>query len=319
MKLAIKIDVDGLGPALSGAPRLADLLENQAAGASFLFSVGPDRSGTHIAHLLQRGLIGRAWRTRRIRRYSVNAALFGTLLPAPNLAEQSAEVMRAVRDRGFETGVRAFDHVHWRYTMTRQKPEWIAQQINLARQRYTDVLGEPPTLHGAPGWQFNRNACRLTQRFDFAYGSDTRGTHPFIPVFDAEVISCPQLPTTLPTLDELVAKEAMSGDAAVARLLELTEELPHWGHVYSANAAFEGFKLLPQFEQLLRGWRRQGYELMSLRDYLHAFQDREMPYHEVLAEAVPGRPGTVATQGKEFLGPSEDLTQLNDDHSGDSE
>ena len=239
MKLAIKIDVDGLGPALSGAPRLADLLENQAAGASFLFSVGPDRSGTHIAHLLQRGLIGRAWRTRRIRRYSLNATLFGTLLPAPNLAEQSAEVMRAVRDRGFETGVRAFDHVHWRYTMTRQKPEWIAQQINLARQRYTDVLGEPPTLHGAPGWQFNRNACRLTQRFDFAYGSDTRGTHPFIPVFDAEVISCPQLPTTLPTLDELVAKEAMSGDAAVARLLEDN------GEVFEAEMMF-----IPQFAVL---------------------------------------------------------------------
>jgi hypothetical protein len=48
----------------------------------------------------------------------------------------------------------------------------------------------------------NREAFRLTQRMGFVYASDTRGTHPFLPVIKAEIVACPQYPTTLPTLDE---------------------------------------------------------------------------------------------------------------------
>ena len=69
----------------------------------------------------------------------------------------------------------------------------------------------------------------------------------------------------------------------------------------SANAAFEGLKLLPQFEELLSGWRQQGYEIVSLHDYMLSIDTRELPYHEVITGTVPGRPGTVALQGKEFL------------------
>ncbi len=301
MKLAIKIDVDGLAAALIGTPQLADLIGTQAAGASFLFSVGPDRSGRHPGRLFQRGMPGRLWQTRRIRSYSAAALLYGTLLPAPDLGKRAADVMRAVRDDGFETGVRGFDSLHWSRHACHMAPEWITRQMQLARERYSEVFGEAPRLHAAPDWQFTRQACRLTQRLEFAYSSDTRGTHPFLPVFQAEVISCPQLPTTLPTMDELIAHHAMSPGDAVEHLLELTRQTTDWGHVYSANAAFEGRKLLPEFEQLLRGWRKQGYELLSLRDYLFSFDTRELPYHEVVMGTVPGRPGTVALQGKEFL------------------
>lgn len=319
MKLAVKIDVDGLMPALMGAPCLADLLETQAAGGSFLFSVGPDRSGAHISRLFRQGMPRRLWRTRAIRRYSAKATLYGTLLPAPDIGKRAADVMRAVRDSEFETGVRGFDYVEWCESAMRRDPDWIGRQMNLACQRYQDILGERPQVHGAPGWQLNRSACRITQRLEFAYSSDTRGTHPFIPVYQAEVISCPQLPTTLPTIDELIAQHAMSKENAVAHLLEVTRELPAWGHVYSANAAIEGLELLPQFEQLLRGWRQQGYELVSLRDYLYAFETRELPYHEVVTGQVPGRPGLVALQGKEFPGPVPDNTnsEHHDINTGD--
>ena len=56
MKLALKIDIHGRTPALIGAPCLADLLEAQAAGGTFMFSVGPDRSGTHIGRFFRRGM-----------------------------------------------------------------------------------------------------------------------------------------------------------------------------------------------------------------------------------------------------------------------
>jgi len=302
VKLAIKVDVDGLAPALIGAPQLADLMETHSAGASFLFSVGPDRSGRHIGRLFQHGMPGRLWRTRFIRSFSAAAPLYGTLLPAPDLGKRTADVMRAIRDDGFETGVRGFDYLQWSQCASRRPADWISRQMHRARECYTEVFGELPRVHAAPDWQLSRHACRLTQRLEYAYSSDTRGTHPFLPVFQAEVISCPQLPTTLPTLDELIAQDAMSPHDAVERLLEMTRQATPWGHVYSANAAFEGRKLLPEFEQLLRGWRKQGYEFVSLRDYLFSFDTRELPYHEVVTGTVPGRPGKFALQGKEFLG-----------------
>ena len=301
MKLAIKIDVDGLRPALVGVPRLADALEAQAVGASFLFSVGPDRSGRHIGRMIRKGMPGRLWRTRRIRNSGVFSVFYGTLLPSPDLGLQAAATMRTIQESGFETGVRAFDHIEWRHNAARQDPDWIGRQMTLAQARYREILGESPRVHGAAGWQMSRYAYRFTQRLDFAYSSDTRGTHPFIPVCQAEVISCPQLPTTLPTMDELIAERGLPGERAVAHLLELTEDPGRWGHVYSANAAFEGLALLPQFEQLLRGWRNQGYDIVSLHDYMVSFDTQELPYHEVAIGTVPGRPGLVALQGKEFL------------------
>lgn len=301
MKLAIKIDVDSLRGTRVGVPRLAELLETQAAGATFLFSVGPDRSGRYIDRLFRRGMPGRLWRTFGIRNYGMFTYLYGSVFPGPDIGNRCAGSMRAVRDSGFETGVRAFDQIEWQQNIARRDAEWIARQMSLARSRYERVFGEPPRVHGAAGWQMNRHAYRFTQRLDFAYGSDTRGTHPFIPVYQAEVIACPQLPTTLPTMDELIGRNGVNKTNIVDRVLDLTKEPGPWGHVFTANAAFEGLRLLPQFEQLLQGWRRQGYDLVSLHDYMVSFDTRELPCHEVTTGTVDGRPGTVAMQGKEFL------------------
>ena len=51
--------------------------------------------------------------------------------------------------------------------------------------------GEEPHVHGAAGWQMNSHAYRHTQTVGFRYCSDTRGTHPFIPVIRAEIVACP--------------------------------------------------------------------------------------------------------------------------------
>jgi undecaprenyl phosphate-alpha-L-ara4FN deformylase len=301
VKLAVKIDVDSLRGTRIGVPRLVELLETQAAGATFLFSVGPDRSGTHLGRLFRRGMPGRLWRTMGIRNYGFLTFLYGSLIPGPDIGNRCADVMRSVRESGFETGVRAFDQIEWQENIALRNSQWIARQMELAHARYERIVGEPPRVHGAAGWQMNRYAYRFTQRLDFAYGSDTRGTHPFIPVYQAEIIACPQLPTTLPTLDELIGQNGINRKNIVEYVLELTKESGPWGHVFTGNAAFEGLKLLPEFEQLLRGWRQQGYEIVSLHDYMVSFDTQELPCHEVIIGTVAGRPGTVALQGKEFL------------------
>ena len=301
MKIAIRIDVDNLRPALVGVPRLAEVLQAQTAGASFLFNVGPDRSGRHTERLLRRAMPAYCWRTRGIRNYGFGAYFYGTLLPAPDIGARAATTIRSLHDAGFETGVRSYEHLDWRMSAASRDADWAERLMKLACSRYQEIVGEPARLHAAAGWQMSRHSYRLTQRLEFAYSSDTRGTHPFIPVYQAEVISCPQLPTTLPTMDELVATPGCERTQLVPRLLAMTEPSALWGHVFSANAAFEGLKLLAEFEELLRGWREQGHEIVSLRDYMLSFDTRELPYHDVVTGSIPGRPGTVAMQGKEFL------------------
>src|SRR5215470_9576560 len=91
-----------------------------------------------------------------------------------------------------------------------------------ACERFTDIFKDPPRVHGAAGWQMNVHALRLTQTHGFDFCSDGRGTHPHLPVWQAELIRCPQLPTTLPTLDELIGEDGITEDNAAERVAELT-------------------------------------------------------------------------------------------------
>jgi len=178
---------------------------------------------------------------------------------------------------------------------------WTRAEMQRACDRYTDIFGTAPLAHGAAGWQMNRYAYRLTQRLGFNYCSDTRGSGPFIPIYQAEIIACPQLPTTLPTLDEMIGVGGVKAGNVAERLLELSRHPSATGHVFTLHAELEGGKLAPVFEKLLEGWRAQGYELTSLHDYLESMATRDLPPHEIAAGPVPGRTGALALQGREFL------------------
>jgi hypothetical protein len=52
---------------------------------------------------------------------------------------------------------------------------------------------------------------------------------------------------------------------------------------------------MPIFEQLLNGWKEQGYELVSLRQYLDGLEGI-LPRCEMVMREVDGRIGTLAVQ-----------------------
>jgi undecaprenyl phosphate-alpha-L-ara4FN deformylase len=209
--------------------------------------------------------------------------------------------MRKVRDEGFETGIHTYDHIRWQDHVSGQDARWTRREMELACERYRDIFGADPKVHGAAGWQMNRHAYRLTQLLGFGYCSDTRGTQPFVPVCRAEIVACPQLPTTLPTLDEMIGVDGVTVNNVADHLLGRSRNALPSGHVYTLHAELEGMKLAPVFERLLEGWRELGYQLMSLGDYFDALPNKNLPRHETLVGEVPGRSGTLAVQGPEFL------------------
>ena len=301
MKLALKIDVDTLRGTREGVPRLVEMLKKHGAGATFLFSLGPDHTGRAIKRVFRPGFVGKVKRTSVLEHYGIRTLLYGTLLPGPDIGRSGAAQMKSAVDAGFEAGIHCWNHVRWQDSVADASAIWTEREFALAHARFEDIFGEAARVHGAAGWQMNVHALRLQQRSGFNYASDTRGKHPFVPVWNAEPIPCPQLPTTLPTLDELIGADGITPANVDAHLLDLTREPPRTGHVYTLHAELEGGKLAPVFERLLEGWKAQGYSLVSLRDYAADMNVASLPRHEVVRGAVPGRSGTLAVQGREFL------------------
>jgi len=294
--LVLKVDVDTLRGTLEGAPRLVELLQRHQTDATFLFSLGPDHTGWAIRRVFRRGFLGKVKRTSVIEHYGLKTLLYGTLLPGPDIGRRAGDVMRRIHAAGFETGIHCWDHVYWQDQVAGADREWTVRQMRQAVERYAEIFGAAATVHGAAGWQMNSHALRLTAELGFTCCSDSRGTHPFLPVVDGATIRCPQFPTTLPTLDELIGLDGITPANVADRLLALTASAPATGHVFTLHAELEGMKFLPILDRLLTGWRAQGYRLGALRTLADEMTLGALPRHEVAYGTVPGRTGTLLIQ-----------------------
>lgn len=301
MRLALKVDVDTYRGTVEGVPRLLELLARHEAGATFLFSLGKDHTGRALKRVFRPGFLSKVSRTSVVSHYGVRTLLYGTLLPGPDIGHRCADALRRVREAGLEVGIHCLDHVRWQDGVERAAAPWTEREMRAACERFDGIFGEPARTHGAAGWQMNAHALRLEQRLGFDYASDCRGHSPFIPVWNAEIVACPQIPTTLPTLDELIGTDGITPDNAHERVLALTAEAPPQGHVFTLHAELEGMKLSPVLERLLAGWRAQGYELTPLRTIFDNLDLDRLPRCEIQRGEVSGRSGTLMVQGPEFL------------------
>jgi hypothetical protein len=121
-------------------------------------------------------------------------------------------------------------------------------------------------------------------------------------VVNAEIVACPQFPTTLPTLDEIIGLDGVTAESAHEPLLERTAADPR-DHVFTLHAELEGMKLAGTLEKLVEGWESQGYQVVALREIVAGTPRESLPMHSVVDAPIAGRSGTLATQGPEFLAP----------------
>lgn len=295
--LALKIDADTLRGTREGVPRLVEALQKRGAQATFLFSLGPDHTGRALKRVFRPGFLKKVSRTSVLEHYGLRTLLYGTVLPGPDIGRRAAAEMRAVAAAGFETGIHCWDHIRWQDGVGTADEAWTRREMDAAARRFAEVFGQSAATHGAAGWQMNAHALRWLQDAGIRYASDCRGSHPFLPVVRGEVVPCLQLPTTLPTLDELIGLNGLNPANVARRLLELSATPPRTGHVFTLHAELEGMKLLGVFEQLLDGWQAQGWKLCSLGELAQALDDQDIPRHQFLQGGIAGRSGTLAVQG----------------------
>jgi peptidoglycan/xylan/chitin deacetylase (PgdA/CDA1 family) len=294
--IALKVDVDTYRGTREGAVRLAQLLERLAVPATFLFSLGPDHTGRAIRRVFRRGFIGKVQRTSVLEHYGLKTLLYGVLLPGPHIGRGARAAMQAIARLGFEVGVHTWDHARWQDGVARASEPWTRRELTLARDQFMEVFESAPLVHGAAGWQMNRYVPALEQELGFRYASDTRGRGPFLPLPEPGSATVPQLPTTLPTFDELIGRADLGGVDPVDHLLALTDAPDRREHVFTLHAELEGGKFLPSFERLLRAWQQRGAQLTDLASYAAALDLQNLPRCAIVAGTVPGRSGTLAVQ-----------------------
>lgn len=302
--LVLKIDVDTYRGTREGVPNLVRMLGAHGAQATFLFSLGPDHTGWAMRRALRPGFFQKVSRTSVLEHYGFKTLMYGVLLPGPDIGVQAAAEMRAAQAAGFECGIHTWDHVVWQDNVRGRDQRWTARMLRASARRFAEVFNAIPHTHGAAGWQMNAHAFAEHEAMGYAYASDGRAclredgrlADPKAGPYRLPGGQCIQMPTTLPTLDELLGREIDgqlidTGNIA-SHLLKLTEGATR-DHVYTLHAELEGQKLAPIFEQLLTGWKAQGYRLASMADYYAKIKDAPLPEYPVQWGEVPGRSGEL--------------------------
>ena len=300
MILGLRIDVCTFEGLRTGVPALLSLLARFDARASFFVALGPDRSGRALLQLLRPGFASKMRRTRAIRTYGWRTILSGTLLPARRAADL-AEIVRAIPAAGHEVAVHGYDHRRWQDGLFRMTEAEVRREMAQAVAVYERVVGRRPDGFGAPGWQCSPTSLRVLDESSFAYASDTRGRQPFFPSLHGLTLRTLQIPTTLPTLDEVLGLDGMDGDGFVGLVNQRLRQDP-WP-VLTLHAEMEGGRFLSVAEALLERWGVQGVRCLPLAEMatrVRAAGEDRIPIADIAPRPIRGRSGSVATpQGLE--------------------
>jgi peptidoglycan/xylan/chitin deacetylase (PgdA/CDA1 family) len=296
VRLALKVDVDTDRGTRIGVPNLA--ADFQAAGvpASFLFSLGPDQTGRAITRVFRPGFFRKVSRTGVVQLYGVRTLLNGTLLPAPHIGRRNAGAMRAVRAAGFEVGIHCYNHYRWQdYVQTMALPAIRAEFI-AARAEFLRVFGREAQTAGAAGWQSNERSREVYDEAGLLYASDTRGRHPFFPRIGGRVFRTLEIPSTLPTLDELLGRPEFPAERIAPHLVSLLA--PDRPNVFTLHAEIEGMGKRALLGSFLGACREAGVEFIALEDLARELLERRqsIPVCDQVLAPIDGRSGLVATQ-----------------------
>ncbi len=290
--VALRVDVDTRRGVDTGVPVLLDLFRALDVRASFFVTMGPDHSGRAIRRALRPSFVVKMVRTNAFRLYGLRTLLSGTLVPARLVGAEAPAVLGRIAHDGHELGIHGWDHVRWQDRIGRLGADRIGDQLDRAAQAFQDIVGRAPSATAAPGWRTSAEALAVQERYRLDYASDTRGTEPFLPDVEGARLATLQVPTTMPTVDEMLGRvRDVPGT--------LLDSVRPGTNVFTLHAEVEGGPLRDAFSTFLERARQTGVRFARLCDVVARVREdeRPVPVAPVVRTRVVGRSGWVSAQG----------------------
>jgi undecaprenyl phosphate-alpha-L-ara4FN deformylase len=291
--VGLRVDVDTRRGLDEGVPRLLELFRRLGVRASFFVTMGPDHSGRAIRRALRPSFLAKMWRTNPFKLYGLRTLLSGTLVPARLVGAGAPAMLRQIADEGHEVAPHGWDHVGWQDRIHRLDHVAIRADLDLAARSFLAAVGVAPSASAAPGWRTSPLALTVQDGRGFRYASDTRGDTPFRPSVGDGALETIQLPTTMPTMDEVMGRVSNVP-------LALAQAVRPGINVFTLHAEVEGGVLLGAFEAFLA-------ELAAVRARLTRLDELaaraitagdELPIAKVVRGWIGGRSDWIALQGR---------------------
>ena len=297
LSVGLRIDVDTHDGMRLGVPRLLDLLRDAGVKGTFYFAMGPDRSGRAALRALRPGFLGKMRRTSAGRIYGWRTILSGTLLPSRPVAMAWPVIARRARAEGHETGVHAWDHRTWQDRLPALPERKVREHLDRGAAAYRAVFGETPRTFAAPAWLTREDALLHQEGFGLDFASDCRGREPFLPVAGGRTLATPQLPATLPTLDEALGIACDDARTFFSDTVRVLAQASGWP-VLTVHAEWEGGPFAPAFRDFLSDALSARIDLVPLGTLCRArLANGALPACPLEEAGVPGRHGVVSMQG----------------------
>ena len=293
--IALKIDANTYVGTRDGIPRILDILGRHGIRATFYFAMGPDNTAKAIRRLVtQRGFLRAALLLGTPSLYGMRTLLSGLLIPPPIIGAKHVDTIRRTVAAGHEVGTHGWDHVKWHDLLPWIPKNMLALELGRACALFEEVLGRRVKTVAAPGWQVSADSLEIQDAMYLAYASDCRGICPFLPVIEGRQFTTIQVPTTMPTLDELIVSREASRQNGAERLMA---HLRPGFNVHTVQAEIEGGEMAYSFEEFIKRLQEIGARFVTLGEAVEEAHRKDIPRCAVTMAEFPGRPGRVAVQG----------------------
>lgn len=289
-QLALKVDIDTLRGYREGLPQMLDLFKKHGIRASIFFSFGPDNSGKAIRRIFRKGFISKMMRTKAPSTYGIKTLMYGTLLPAPMIVPSDPGIFVRAVGEGHDCGVHAWDHVYVQDELAGISKEEFRSLYEKSAAMFERLSGRKPLSCAAPGWQISSVSLGVQQELGLKYCSDTRGRSPFLPLFEGKAYTPVQIPTTLPTMDEILGLPGINDDTIGDVWIKGMDR--EW-NVLTVHAEMEGLSKIGVFEDFIKKAEENGVRFRTLADFA---EDSAPEQCRIIMGSLTGRAGTLALQ-----------------------
>jgi peptidoglycan/xylan/chitin deacetylase (PgdA/CDA1 family) len=293
--IGLKVDVDTYAGMKKGVPALLAIFRKYSVSASFFVPMGKDHTGRTVKRVFTRkGFLKKAGRVGVISTYGIKTLMYGLVLPGPEIAKGNRHLLRQITEEGHELGIHGHDHVRWHDSIKYFDKEKTGEEINRLLRVYEEVVGKKASSFAAPGWMINPHALKYFRENGLVYSSDTRGSSPFFPVMGGEEIRILQIPTTLPTLDEVIG---VAGTDAASLNDYYMHCLTGGLNILTVHTELEGRKWSPFLEAFIQNAIQSGYTFRRLIDIAREYIiSPNTPVCRIEYGTVAGRAGEVCCQ-----------------------